>query len=106
MLEINARNYYYDQHDNRCDVDIFDECDNKFKFCLRGSGSARDGNTENCPLGYYSTGEIGDNNFTFGSESIARGVPNPMTFTGTVWPVRSSSNPDSIIGNTYKRMLI
>ena len=30
---------------------------------------------------------VGDDDFTFGSTSIASGVPNPMTFTGSVWPV-------------------
>ena len=63
------------------------ECDNRFNFCLRNSGTARDDNAGNCPLGSYSTGEIGDDSFNFGSTSIANGVPNPMTFTGSVWRV-------------------
>ena len=63
------------------------ECDNKFNFCLRNSGTARDDNVGNCPLGSYSTGEIGDDSFSFGSTSVASGVPNPMVFTGSVWRV-------------------
>lgn len=63
------------------------ECDNRFNFCLRAPGTSRDDNPGNCPLGSYSTGEIGDDSFSFGSSSIASGVPNPMSFTGSVWPV-------------------
>ena len=63
------------------------ECDNRFNFCLRPSGTRRDDNSGNCPLGSYSTGEIGDDSFNFGATQIASGVPNPMPFTGSVWPV-------------------
>ena len=47
------------------------------------------GNSNYCPLGRYSTGEIGDDSFTF-RIPIASGVPNPMTFTGSVWPISCS----------------
>ena len=63
------------------------ECDNRFNFCLRPSGTAHDDNTGNCPWGSYSTGEVGDDSFNFDSSSIANGVSNPMVFTGSVWPV-------------------
>ena len=63
------------------------ECDNKFNFCLRASGTSHDGNAGNCPLGSYSTGEIGDDSFSFGATAIASG---PMTFTGSVWQVSPS----------------
>lgn len=66
------------------------ECDNRFQFCLRRSGTQRDDNAGNCPLGSYSTGEIGDDSFNFGNPTLARGVPNPMVFTGSVWPVRTA----------------
>lgn len=62
-------------------------CDNRFNFCLRRPGTSRDDNAGNCPLGSYSTGEIGDDSFNFGGSSIASGVPNPMPFSGSVWPV-------------------
>ncbi len=60
------------------------ECDNRFDFCVRRSGTRRDGNTGYCPLGSYKTGEVGEDSFDF----RRTGVPNPMTFTGSVWPVR------------------
>ena len=54
---------------------------------MRPPGTSRDDNSGNCPLGSYSTGEIGGDSFNFGSTSIASGVANPMVFTGSVWPV-------------------
>ena len=63
------------------------QCENRFVFCLRGSSVSNDGNTGNCPLGRYSTGHIGDDSFSFSTPNLASGVPNPMTFTGSVWPV-------------------
>ena len=63
------------------------QCDNYFRFCLRSTGTSHDDNAGNCPLGRYTTREVGDDDFSFGSTSIASGVPNPMTFTGSVWPV-------------------
>ena len=65
----------------------FCECDNRFKFCLRRPGTAHDDNTGNCALGIHSTGEVGDDSFSFGSTRIASGVTNPMRFTGSRWPV-------------------
>ena len=66
---------------------IIDQCDNRFVFCLRNFGTAEDGNEDNCPLGRYETpGAVGDDDFSFATP-IASGVPNPMTFTGSVWPV-------------------
>ena len=43
-------------------------------------------------LGRYSTGEIGDDDFSLRTP-IASGVPNPMTFTGSVWPVSMHADP-------------
>ena len=92
VLEVRAHTYQNsrsrDSNDACCDIGFFScgQCDNQFIFCLRGSSTSNDGNPNNCPLGRYSTGEIGDDSFTFGSP-IASGVPNPMTFTGSVWPV-------------------
>ena len=63
------------------------ECDNRFKFCLRGAGTSRDGNEHNCPLGSYETGEIGEDGFSFGSTQIDSGVSNPMIFRGDIWRV-------------------
>ena len=63
------------------------QCDNRFKFCMRRRGNSRDGNENYCPLGSYSTGEIGDDAFSFGSSQIDSGVSNPMTFRGDVWRV-------------------
>ena len=67
---------------------FFCECDIRFFFCLRDSGTSHDDNTDNCPRGSYNTGQVSsdDDTFDFGSP-IYDGVPNPMTFTGSVWPV-------------------
>ena len=102
-LEIRAGSYTNSQHKDSdgicCEINrrsncdsfircgLFCECDNRFNFCLRGQGTRHDDNAGNCPLGSYSTGEIGDDSFNFGSTRIANGVPNPMPFTGSVWPV-------------------
>ena len=68
------------------------QCDNIFTFCLRNSGHPRDDNTvpENCPLGMYNTGQFEDQDIiTFSTPSIDQeaDVPNPLVFTGAVWPV-------------------
>ena len=67
------------------------ECDNRFDFCLRRPGTPRDDNSGNCPLGSYTTGEVGDDSFNFGTSRIANGVANPMPFSGSVWPVSGDS---------------
>ena len=79
-----------DANGDCCDFGVFScgGCDNEFDFCLRSSSTANDGNSNNCPLGRYSTGYSGDDSFTFGTATLASGVPNPMTFSGSVWPVR------------------
>ena len=91
VLEIRAhtyRNRYHRQSNGRCcDRPFCGQCENYFRFCLRSTGTSHDDNAGNCPLGRYTTGEVGDDDFSFGSTSIASGVPNPMTFTGSVWPV-------------------
>lgn len=102
-LDIRARNYRNNRHKDAagycCEIYRrsscdpwwcgYCECDNKFTFCLRAASTSRDGNSGNCPLGSHVTGEIGDDSFNFGSTRIASGVPNPMTFQGSVWPVSS-----------------
>ena len=88
-LEVRAHSYRNSDHgesDGGCCDFWCGQCDNMFVFCLRESSTADDGNPGNCPLGRYSTGDIGDDSFSF-STPIASGVPNPMTFTGSVWPV-------------------
>ena len=71
------------------------ECDMSFKFCMRPPATAHDDNPGNCDLGRYATGEVStdDDRFTF-STPIASGVPNPMTFSGSVWPVSPDRHPD------------
>ena len=54
---------------------------------MREYGARRDGNEGRCPLGAYSTGDIGDDGFSFGSSQIDNNVPNPMLFRGDVWQV-------------------
>ena len=61
-----------------------DNCDNYFIFCKRPHGY--DTSSEECPGGSYQTGDLGGDNVTF-SSPIDSGVPNPLVFTGTSWPV-------------------
>ena len=69
-----------------CSIIFFnDQCDNRFTFCLRSPGTPNSDTT--CPLGFYSTGVVGDDDFFF-QTPITSSVPNPMVFTGTTWPVR------------------
>ena len=76
----------YSTSDSCCDF-WCGECDNLFDFCLRGSGTSQDGNIGNCPLGLHRSGSTVDgSSFSFGS-SIGS-ITNPMTFSGSVWPVR------------------
>ena len=95
ILEIRAYTYqnsrHRDSNNDCCDFCLFccGDCDNQFVFCLRGSSTSNDGDPNNCPLGRYSTGEIGDDSFIFSTPNLASGVPNPMTFAGSVWPVRN-----------------
>ena len=93
ILEVRAFTYQNnrnrDSNGDCCDFGVFScgGCDNQFVFCLRDSLTPDDSNPNNCPLGRYETGEIGDDSFTFSTPNLASGVPNPMTFTGSVWPV-------------------
>ena len=93
ILEVRAHTYqnsrHRDSNNDCCDFCLFccGVCDNQFVFCLRGSSTPNDGDPNNCPLGRYITGEIGDDSFTFSTPNLASGVPNPMTFAGSVWPV-------------------
>ena len=90
VLEVRAHSYKNSGHGDgsgACCDPFCGICDNLFVFCLRESSTANDGNPNNCPLGRYNTMEyIEDDSFTF-SSPIASGVPNPMIFTGSVWPV-------------------
>lgn len=94
MLEVRAHSYenigdsgHGDSSGGCCDPGC-GVCDNLFVFCLQELSTANDGDPINvCPLGRYNTvSSIEDDSFTF-SSPIASGVPNPMTFNGSVWPV-------------------
>lgn len=62
------------------------QCDNYFKFCLRDIDEVDIDDINYCPRGSYTTDDIrNSDDITFGS-SIG-GVLNPLTFSGTVWPV-------------------
>ena len=76
-----------DSNGDNCDPFFAGSCDTSFYFCLRRSGTRHDDDEHNCPLGSYSTGDIGGDSFRFGTTRIASGVPNPMTFRGSGWPV-------------------
>ncbi len=108
VLEIGARNYrnkYHKESSGHC-CELYQtsncdpwwcthcHCDNRFRFCLRYLQTRRDGNTGNCPLGGYSTRYVGGDSFTFSNwiPSTYRHIPNPMRFTGGVWPVSKSAS--------------
>ena len=98
VLEVRVHTYQNSDHkevDGYCCesyawVWCSDHCDNIFHFCLRPTGTTRDDNSGNCPLGRYNTvSDVpGGDDISFGSSNIAPGVPNPLTFTGSsAWPV-------------------
>lgn len=66
-----------------------DTCDSIFTFCLRNLYTPHDGNPVNCPLGRFQTrDEFGENYIIFDASFIERpGIPNPLVFTGSIWPV-------------------
>ena len=104
VLEVRAHTYsgHRDSNSDCCDVPGCGVCDKLFIFCLRGSSTANDGNSDNCPLGEYTTMlHIENDNFTF-SSPIDSDVPNPMTFNGSVWPVSHTSKAAWI----YVRLII
>ena len=64
-------------------------CHNGFVFCLRCIDAAEDENCATCPLAierYATAGAVGDDDFSFATP-LDSGVPNPMAFTGNIWPV-------------------
>ncbi len=104
VLEVMAHTYtnsgHRDSNSDCCDLDC-GTCDNLFIFCLRGSSTANDGNSDNCPLGKYTTmSHIENDNISF-SSSIDN-VPNPITFSGSVWPVSHTSE----VAWMYVRLII
>lgn len=82
---------------NRCTNHYchFCDCDNRFFFCLRGPTTGQDRNTGNCPLGSYSVEGLESDSFTFDTPSLTAGVPNPLLFPGSIWPV--STGQDSAV---------
>ena len=63
------------------------KCDNRFNFCVRNYGTGQDNNANNCPLGSKRTGLVYSDNDYFNFSSSMGGVSNPMSFTGSSWPV-------------------
>ena len=59
-------------------------CEPSFVFCLRGSPTSRNSDTDYCPLGRFISGRIGNRNAMFGTPHLRSGdpVPNPMPFVG------------------------
>ena len=92
--QLRVRAHHYQNSNSRlsdgssCDGFFGGQCENRFKFCMRGHGASRDNNQNNCPRGYFTTGEVGDDFFSFGTYQIYDMVPNPMVFDGTIWEVR------------------
>ena len=79
-----------------CDVDdtpkngICDnECDNYFWLCVQPYDTVRSGV---CPFGVYTTSVVGGDDIDFQpymETELSPGVPNPLIFNGTVWPMVS-----------------
>ena len=63
------------------------QCDNYFEFCLRNLEDVGNDNIDYCPLGSHGPSNHISNSddVTFGND--IGGVPNPMPFVGTIWPV-------------------
>ena len=103
MLEVRAHSYENRDHgysDGGCCDPGCGVCDNLFVFCLQELSTANDGDPNSCPLGRFNTvSSIENDSFTF-SSPIASGVPNPMIFNGSVWPV--SHNTSSPCMPTYR----
>lgn len=84
-----------DDRRSRCcdgmgDPNCNDQCDNIFVFCLRNSGHSQSDTIENCPLGRYKTNQFENNDAIIFSTSFIdqeANIPNPLVFTGDVWPV-------------------
>ena len=80
-------------------------CDNRFIFCLREFGR-NDSNlsSQSCPYGRNATDHYNNNDnltFTIG-EDFPGGVPNPVVFSGTNWPVSMTYNQVSAPLNAVK----
>ena len=95
ILDVNALSWTgtgYDSNDDCCDgltwnwwQQLCDKsCDNKFTFCMRPYGYDTD--SEQCPMGFYESGDVGSNSITF-DVPLDDDVPNPMNFTGALWEV-------------------
>ena len=93
ILQVNVMRYQNPTHggislspgDGNCN----EMCANQLTFCLRPSGTSSS-NPEFCPLGIYITpGAGGDNDvYVIGNVDLL-GLPNPLPFKGTLWPVSS-----------------
>jgi len=76
--------------DGMGDTNCNNQCDNIFVFCLRNSVHSQSDITENCPLGLNKTNQFENSDtIVFSPPFIDEeaGVPNPLVFTGDVWPV-------------------
>ena len=66
------------------------ECDNKFTFCLRPSGSLQDNDVSNCPIGLFETREFEEqNNINFNQmTNLGNNLSNPFFYRDSGnWPV-------------------
>ena len=84
--------YRYSSRSRPPNCDRRDNCDTGFTFCLRSLGTQHDGSPVNCPLGRYETRQhVGEDYITFNQQYIeSPSVPNPLVFTGAIWPVLCS----------------
>ena len=78
-----------DPCDTLC-VGDFCKCDNQFTFCLRPLSSSQDTDAEHCTLGASKTTSVFRNSDGKSFDNVVdlgNGVPNPVLYTGNVWPV-------------------
>lgn len=66
------------------------QCDNQFTFCLRNENGSRSTNVDFCSLGDAQQTQFFDNSDNMNFEmldTLGNSVPNPLVFTGDIWPV-------------------
>ena len=105
-----SNRYHYDYRGRCCDHwwrrrNCRKPCDNRFNFCLRSYGASRNNNANDCPLGARRTAKVYENDDYFNFPSPMGGVPNPMSFSGSSWPVSTTAMVKYVKVSTVLRMI-
>lgn len=79
------------------------QCDNQFTFCLRNENGSRSTNVDFCSLGDAQQTQFFDNSDNMNFEmldTLGNSVPNPLFFTGDIWPVSKIMQMQQNVTNT------